>query len=86
MSGVHPGAGQERERAPVQAEAVTRKIATISELSIYLQASSLKLGVERSDLEVEAGAARQRVEDGVFPNEEAEKEWCRWAGWLARSF
>ncbi|MEW5305818.1 MAG: hypothetical protein WDW36_008335 [Sanguina aurantia] len=57
--------------------AVTRKmIATISELSMY-QASSLKLGVERSDLEAEAGAARQRVEDGMFPNEEAEREWCR---------
>ncbi|KAJ9511397.1 hypothetical protein QJQ45_029792 [Haematococcus lacustris] len=57
--------------------AVTRRImATVSELSMY-QATSLKLGAEKEGLEGAVQEARQRLEQGLPPTEDAEREWQR---------
>ncbi|KAL6748938.1 coiled-coil flagellar protein, move backward only 2 [Haematococcus lacustris] len=57
--------------------AVTRRImATVSELSMY-QATSLKLGAEKEGLEGAEKEARQRLEQGLPPTEDAEREWQR---------
>ncbi|KAG2482118.1 hypothetical protein HYH03_018925, partial [Edaphochlamys debaryana] len=57
--------------------AVTRKImATVSELSMY-QASALKLGAEREELDAAVAVARQRLEGGEPPTDDAEREWMR---------
>ncbi|PNH11949.1 hypothetical protein TSOC_001169 [Tetrabaena socialis] len=57
--------------------AVTRKImATVSELSMY-QASALKLGAEREELESALSVASQRLEAGEPPTGDAEREWYR---------
>jgi len=56
---------------------VTRRLmATISELSMY-QATSMKLAAERDDLQSEADTAKERLERGEPPTEEAEREWFR---------
>mmetsp|Transcript_40583 Transcript_40583/g.90203 ORF Transcript_40583/g.90203 Transcript_40583/m.90203 type:complete len:924 (-) Transcript_40583:938-3709(-) len=56
---------------------VTRKImATVSELSMY-QATSIKLGAEKEELEGEVDAARERMALGAAPSEDAEREWYR---------
>jgi len=57
--------------------AVTRRVmATVSELSMY-QANSLKLGAEKADLEAEVENAHARVDAGLPPTEDAEREWYR---------
>lgn len=57
--------------------AVTRKImATVSELSMY-QASALKLGAEREELDLEVCQATERLGAGQPPTEDAEREWYR---------
>ncbi|GFR42867.1 hypothetical protein Agub_g3858 [Astrephomene gubernaculifera] len=57
--------------------AVTRKImATVSELSMY-QASALKLGAEKEELEAAVDVAAQRLEAGQPPTDDAEREWAR---------
>ncbi|KAG2431406.1 hypothetical protein HXX76_009421 [Chlamydomonas incerta] len=57
--------------------AVTRKImATVSELSMY-QASALKLGAEKEELEGAVSLASQRLEAGEPPTDDAEREWYR---------
>ncbi|KXZ45417.1 hypothetical protein GPECTOR_55g323 [Gonium pectorale] len=56
---------------------VTRKImATVSELSMY-QASALKLGAEKEELEAAVAVAEQRLEAGEPPTDDAEREWSR---------
>ncbi|EFJ42885.1 coiled-coil protein required for normal flagellar motility [Volvox carteri f. nagariensis] len=57
--------------------AVTRKImATVSELSMY-QASALKLGAEKEELESAVSLAAQRLEAGEPPTDDTEREWAR---------
>eukprot|EP00201_Polytomella_parva_P001317 CAMPEP_0175082736 /NCGR_PEP_ID=MMETSP0052_2-20121109/26931_1 /TAXON_ID=51329 ORGANISM="Polytomella parva, Strain SAG 63-3" /NCGR_SAMPLE_ID=MMETSP0052_2 /ASSEMBLY_ACC=CAM_ASM_000194 /LENGTH=874 /DNA_ID=CAMNT_0016353985 /DNA_START=29 /DNA_END=2653 /DNA_ORIENTATION=- len=57
--------------------AMTRKImATVSELSMF-QATSLKLGAEHEELETVVEAARNRLNEGLPPTDEAEEEWLR---------
>ncbi|GLI69727.1 hypothetical protein VaNZ11_014402 [Volvox africanus] len=57
--------------------AVTRKImATVSELSMY-QASALKLGAEKEELDAAVSLAAQKLEAGEPPTDDAEREWSR---------
>ena len=43
-----------------------------------LQATSLKLGAEKEGLEVTVKEAQERLEQGLPPTEDAEREWIRY--------
>ena len=59
--------------------ATRRIMAIVSELSMY-QATSLKLGAEREDLGRVVAEAAARLEQGLAPTEDAEREW-----WVERA-
>jgi len=57
--------------------AITRKMmATVSELSMY-QASAMKLQSEKSELGQRVDTAKERLEHGEAPTDDAEREWYR---------
>jgi chromosome segregation ATPase len=56
---------------------ITRKLmACVSELSMY-QATAMKLEQEKAAREAEVAAAKQRLEEGLPPTDDAENEWRR---------
>ena len=56
---------------------ITRKLmACVSELSMY-QATAMKLEQEKAAREAEVAAAKQRLEEGLPPTDDAEAEWRR---------
>jgi len=56
---------------------ITRKLmACVSELSMY-QATAMKLEQEKAAREAEVAAAKQRLEEGLPPTDDAETEWRR---------
>ena len=58
-------------------KSVTRKLmACVSELSMY-QATAMKLEQEKASREEEVALAQQRLEQGMAPTEDAEREWDR---------
>ena len=58
-------------------KAITRKLmACVSELSMY-QATAMKLEQEKAAKEEEVAVAKERLEEGEAPTEDAEREWER---------
>ncbi len=74
-----PDAQKERARAqnPARFPHPRPKPCSPYSLCRSLQASALKLGAEREELDAAVGLAAQRLEAGEPPTEDAEREWYR---------
>jgi chromosome segregation ATPase len=57
-------------------DATRKMMGVVAELSIY-QATSARLGAEKEELEATVDQARERLELGQPPTEDAEREWYR---------